>query len=85
MGPLLHLWSSDDLKGIGDSIRGFVSKDEDEDKERGKEFRWARIGVKMKGEFMPASVNLAMGSLVYELALWWELSPKITIVKPPTT
>ncbi|RVW93877.1 hypothetical protein CK203_028211 [Vitis vinifera] len=41
------------------------------------EIQWARILVKMRGEFRPSILEIEAEEEVYTLALWWEIRPEV--------
>ncbi|RVX17761.1 hypothetical protein CK203_004388 [Vitis vinifera] len=41
------------------------------------EIQWARILVKMRGEFRPSILEIEVEEEVYTLALWWEIRPEV--------
>ena len=74
-GLPMSLWSPAILKKIGEECGGFV--DIDERTRSMGEIQWARILVKMRGEFRPSILEIEAEEEVYTLALWWEIRPEV--------
>ena len=74
-GLPISLWSPAILKKIGEECGGFV--DIDERTRSMGEIQWARILVKMRGEFRPSMLEIEVEEEVYTLALWWEIRPEV--------
>ena len=73
VGLLLHLWSREVFKRIGDGCGGFVAVDEDIDSL--SELQWARILVKRVERVLPNTAQVVVGSGCYFFHLWWETPP----------
>ena len=69
---LLHLWSHEVFKRIGDGCGGFVAVDEDTISL--SELQWAWI-MKRAERDLPNFAHVVMGSGCYSLHLWWESPP----------
>ena len=80
VGLPLHLWKPEILRQIGDACGGFVTLDKNI--EERKEVKWARILIKVEGNFRPSVVNILEGPRSYELQIWWEIAPWVTGVYP---
>ena len=74
-GLPISLWSPVILKKIGEECGGFVEIDE-RTRSMG-EIQWARILVKIRGEFRPSTLEIEVEEEVYTLALWWEIRPVV--------
>ena len=72
--PIL-LWSPMILKRVGEECGGFVAVD-DQTKTLG-EIQWARILIKMRGDFRPSVLEIEGEEDVYVLSLWWEFRPMV--------
>eukprot|EP00261_Vitis_vinifera_P015668 XP_010644167.1 PREDICTED: uncharacterized protein LOC104877503 [Vitis vinifera] len=71
----VSLWSPVILKKIGEECGGFVEIDE---RTRSmEEIQWARIRVKITGEFRPSMLEIEVEEEFYSLALWWEIRPVV--------
>ena len=74
-GLPVSLWSPAILKKIGEECGGFVEIDE---RTRSmEEIQWARIRVKITGEFRPSMLEIEVEEGIYSLALWWEIRPVV--------
>ena len=78
VGLLLHFWSREVFRKIGDCCGGFVAVDEDTT----KELQWAKLLVKFEGLEWPSSLQVAIGSSCYAIQLWWEVQPWVSEVAP---
>ena len=74
-GLPMSLWSPAILKKIGEECGGFV--DIDEWTRSMGEVQWARILVKLRGEFRPSILEIEVEEEVYMVALWWEIRPEV--------
>ena len=63
------------MKKIGEECGGFV--DIDERTRSMGEVQWARILVKLRGEFRPSILEIEVEEEVYMVALWWEIRPEV--------
>ncbi|RVX09331.1 hypothetical protein CK203_015357 [Vitis vinifera] len=80
VGLLLHCWSEEMFKSIGDCCGGLVEVDEDT--KNLSQLQWARILVKNGGNFFPGTLNLVVKSFCYAVRLWWEVQPRVSVVEP---
>ena len=74
-GLPISLWSPVILKKIGEECGGFVEIDE-QTRSMG-EIQWARILVKIRGDFRPSMLEIEVEEEVYSVALWWEIRPVV--------
>ena len=80
VGLPLHLWKPEILRQLGETCGGFVTVDKSTEEK--KEVRWARILIKVEGNYRPSVVNILEGPRAYELQIWWEIVPWVTGVYP---
>ena len=80
VGLLLHFWSREAFRKIGDCCGGFIAVDENT--ANLKELRWARLLVRFEDLEWPSSLHVAVGSLCYAFQLWWEVKPGMFEVVP---
>ena len=80
MGLPLHCWSEKIFKRIGDCCRGFVEVDGET--KNCSQLQWARILVKIRGNFFLGTMHLAVDDYCYALQLWWERLPWLPKVVP---
>ena len=73
VGLPISLWSPEILKRVGDECGGFITVDE-QTKSMG-ELQWARILVRLRGEFRPRVLEIEMEEEIYVVSLWWECRP----------
>ena len=73
VGLLLHFWSLEVFKRIGDGCGGFIVVDEET--KSMSELQWARILVKRADWEVPNSIHIVLGSGCFSLQLWWESTP----------
>ena len=73
VGLPISLWSPEILKRVGDECGGFITVDE-QTKSMG-ELQWARILVRLRGEFRPSMLEIEVEEEVYAVSLWWECRP----------
>ena len=69
------LFRSAILKKIGEECGGFV--DIDKRTRSMGEIQWARILVKIRGDFRSSMLEIEVEEEVYTLALWWEIRPVV--------
>ena len=75
LGLPISLWNPMILKKIGEECGGFVEIDE-RTRSMG-EIQWARILVKIRGDFRPSVLEIEVEEEVYTLSLWWEIRPVV--------
>ncbi|KAL6321473.1 hypothetical protein AAG906_018409 [Vitis piasezkii] len=73
VGLPISLWSPEILKRVGDECGGFIAVDE-QTKSMG-ELQWARILVRLRGEFRPSVLEIEVEEEIYAVSLWWECWP----------
>ena len=78
VGLLLHFWSREVFRKIGEGCGGFATVDEDT--AAFKELQWARILVKSEGLTWPISLQVVVGSSCFAIQLWWEVQPRVSKV-----
>ena len=69
---LLHLWTPESLKRIGDACGGFIALDKFIAR---TEVLWARLLIKLTRNPRPSIVNILEGGRSLELQIWWEIPP----------
>ncbi|RVW92990.1 hypothetical protein CK203_032792 [Vitis vinifera] len=77
-GLPISLWNPGILKKIGEECGGFVEIDE-RTRSMG-EIQWARILVKIRGDFRPSMLEIEVEEEVYTVALWWEIRPVVRLI-----
>ena len=73
VGLPISLWSPEILKRVGDECGSFITVDE-HTKSMG-ELQWARILVRLRGEFRPSVLEIEVEKEIYAVSLWWECWP----------
>ncbi|RVW82274.1 hypothetical protein CK203_041668 [Vitis vinifera] len=73
VGLPISLWSPEILKRVGDECGGFITVDE-QTKSMG-ELQWAKILVRLRGEFRPSVLEIEVEEEIYVVSLWWECWP----------
>ena len=73
VGLPISLWSPEILKRVGDECGGFIAVD-DQTKSMG-ELQWARILVRLRGEFRLSVLEIEVEEEIYAVSLWWECWP----------
>ena len=67
------------MKRIGESCGGFIAVDESTGFMT--ELSWARMLVKVDGRVLPNSIEVVDGTKSFDIQLWWEIPPRISLVK----
>ena len=80
VGLLLHLWTPEILRKLGDACGGFLALDKVT--EMKMEVKWARMLIKSAGKSRPSVINILEGPRSFELQIWWEIPPWVAGVYP---
>ena len=64
---------------IGKSYGGFIAVDESTGFMI--ELSWARMLVKVNERVLPNSIEVVVGTKSFDIQLWWEILPRIKLVK----